>query len=99
MSNFDKPYVNKPNKGSIVPVSVKTNPKSPDYKGNARIDLSQFDVVDGMIDISISGWKETTQSGKPRLSLTISKPWKKEDQQGGYQQPQQSQENDDDIPF
>lgn len=99
MSNFDKPYVNKPNKGSIVPVSVKTNPKAPDYKGNARIDLSQFDVVDGMIDISISGWKETTQSGKPRLSLTISKPWKKEDQQGGYQQPQQQPENDDDIPF
>ena len=98
MATYDKPYVNKPNKGSIVPVAVKTNPKSPDYKGNARIDLSQFEVVDGMIDISISGWKETTQSGKPRLSLTISKPWKKEDNQGGYQ-PKQQPENDDDIPF
>ena len=96
---FDKPYVNKPNKGSIVPVSVKTNPKSPDYKGNARIDLSQFEVVDGMIDIAISGWKETTQSGKPRLSLTISKPWKKEDNQGGYQPKQQPENDDSDIPF
>ena len=98
MATYDKPYVNKPNKGSIVPVAVKTNPKSPDYKGNARIDLSQFEVVDGMLDIAISGWKETTQSGKPRLSLTISKPWKKEDNQGGYQ-PKQQPENDDDIPF
>ena len=99
--DYKKPFEHKPNKGSIIPIPVKQNPKAPDYKGSARIQLSDFEVVNGCIDISIAGWKETMANGKPRLSLQISKPWVPEDKpKTNYSRTQEKQDDlDEEIPF
>ncbi|CAB4134812.1 hypothetical protein UFOVP274_66 [uncultured Caudovirales phage] len=95
-----KPFEHKPNSGSIIPIPTKQNPKAPDYKGSARIKLSDFEVVNGCIDIDIAGWKQTTPSGKPRLSLLIQKPWKPENKTAGYSRTQEKQDDlDEEIPF
>jgi hypothetical protein len=73
---YDTPFVNKPPYGSLKAAKAKTNPKQPDYYGGLAIDVSQFDIVDGVIQLSLSGWKKPSPTdGSTFLSLQASKPW------------------------
>jgi len=75
---YDKPFENKAPYGSLFAAKAKTNPLSPDYYGDVMIDVSQFDIVDGKIKISLSGWKKQLTNGTGTfLSLEASKPWVK----------------------
>ena len=97
MATYDKPYVNKPNKGSIVPVAVKTNPKSPDYKGFiiADEDIKKGDKV------KLAVWAKTSQWGE-FLSLSIDRYVPKEGKQVQYPRPAPRKAKgdlDDEIPW
>jgi len=90
---YDKPFENKAPYGSLFAAKAKTNPKAPDYYGDVMIDVSQFDIVDGTIKISLSGWKKQLTNGSGTfLSLQASRPFVK-----GGQAP--AADMDDDIPF
>ena len=90
---YDKPFENKAPYGSLFAAKAKTNPKAPDYYGDVVIDVSQFDIVDGTIKISLSGWKKQLTNGSGTfLSLQASKPFGKGEQSSAA-------DMDDDIPF
>jgi hypothetical protein len=90
---YDKPFENKAPYGSLFAAKAKTNPKAPDYYGDVVIDVSQFDIVDGTIKISLSGWKKQLTNGSGTfLSLQASKPFVKGEQSSAT-------DMDDDIPF
>lgn len=73
---YDKPFENKAPYGSLRATKSKTNPKQPDYYGSLAIDVSQVDIVDGVIQLTLSGWKkESPTDGSTFLSLQASKPW------------------------
>ena len=94
---YDKPFKNKPPYGSLKAAKAKTNPKQPDYYGSLAIDISQFDVEDGVIHLSLSGWKkESSTDGSIFLSLQASKPWVPDEQK---KRPSAPADMDDDIPF
>jgi hypothetical protein len=90
---YDKPFENKAPYGSLFAAKAKTNPKAPDYYGDVVIDVSQFEIVDGTIKISLSGWKKQLTNGSGTfLSLQASKPFVKGEQSTPA-------DMDDDIPF
>jgi hypothetical protein len=90
---YDKPFENKAPYGSLFAAKAKTNPKAPDYYGDVVIDVSQFEIVDGSIKISLSGWKKQLTNGSGTfLSLQASKPFVKGEQSSPA-------DIDDDIPF
>ncbi len=90
---YDKPFENKAPYGSLFAAKAKTNPKAPDYYGDVVIDVSQFEIVDGTIKISLSGWKKQLTNGSGTfLSLQASKPFVKGEQSSPA-------DMDDDIPF
>jgi len=90
---YDKPFENKAPYGSLFAAKAKTNPKAPDYYGDVVIDVSQFEIVDGTIKISLSGWKKQLTNGSGTfLSLQASKPFVKGEQSSAA-------DMDDDIPF
>jgi hypothetical protein len=90
---YDKPFENKAPYGSLFAAKAKTNPKAPDYYGDVVIDVSQFDIVDGTIKISLSGWKKPLTNGLGTfLSLQASKPFVKGEQSSAA-------DMDDDVPF
>ena len=94
---YDTPFINKPPYGSLKAVKAKTNPKSPDYYGKLAIDVSQFDIVDGVIHLSLSGWKkESLTDGSTFLSLQASKPWVPDEQKKRLSAPA---DMEDDFPF
>ena len=95
---YDKPYEPRPNSGSLFAKKSKTKPTSPDYFGDILIDLSAFQVEDGKIKVSLSGWKKVSATGKQYLSLAASAPREQEQRSygGGYNQPAPT---DDDCPF
>jgi len=94
---YDKPFKNKPPYGSLKAAKAKTNPKQPDYYGSLAIDISQFDVEDGVIHLSLSGWKkESPTDGSTFLSIQASKPWVPDEQK---KRPSAPADMDDDIPF
>jgi hypothetical protein len=90
---YDKPFENKAPYGSLFAAKAKTNPKAPDYYGDVVIDVSQFEIVDGTIKISLSGWKKQLTNGSGTfLSLQASKPFVKGEQSSAA-------DMDDDVPF
>ena len=91
---YDKPFENKAPYGSLFAAKAKTNPKAPDYYGDVVIDVSQFEIVDGSIKISLSGWKKQLTNGSGTfLSLQASKPFVK-----GEQRQSTPADMDDDFP-
>ena len=93
---YDKPFQNKPPYGSLRAAKAKTNPKQPDYYGSLAIEVGQFDVVDGIIHLSLGGWKkESPTDGSIFLSLQASKPWVPD---GQKKQPSAPADMDDDFP-
>ena len=96
---YDKPYEQRPNSGSLFAKKSKTKPTSPDYFGDILIDLSAFQVEDGKIKVSLSGWKKVSATGKQYLSLAASAPREQEQRSygGGYNQP--APVDDDSCPF
>lgn len=87
---MEKEYTNKAPYGSLFASKSKTNANAPDYFGEVVIELSQFDVVDGAVRISLGGWKKPLSSGNGTyLSLRASKPFVKT----------QAVEDDEDVPF
>ena len=96
---YDKPFQNKPPYGSLKAAKAKTNPKQPDYYGSLAIDVGQFDVVDGIIHLSLSGWKkESSTDGSIFLSLQASKPWVPDGDKKPAR-PSTPADMDDDFPF
>lgn len=78
------------NSGTLFATKVKKNPKSPDYYGDATIDLGALGIGSGKHKIKLSGWKKTTSKGS-FLSLSLSK---FEDRQAEPQvTPQQTEED------
>ena len=92
---YDKPYEEKPNSGSFFANKTKTNPKAPDYRGKVLLDLSAFEVVNGMVTVELAGWKQTAKSGLTYLQIKAQKPREQQAQQA----PQQTEELDDEIEF
>ena len=65
----NKEYVNS---GSLFVSKVKKNPKSPDYYGDALIDLDALGIGKGKHKIKLSGWKRTSsKNGTTFLSLSL----------------------------
>lgn len=81
------------NSGTLFSNKVKKNAKSPDYFGDATLDLSALGIGSGKHKIKLSGWKKTSSKGTSFLSLSISK---FEDRQA---EPQAEPEKDEDVPF
>ena len=94
---YDKPYEPRPNSGSLFAKKSKAKPTSPDYFGDLLIDLSGFQVENGKIKVSLSGWKKVSSTGKQYLSLAASAPREQEQRSGGYNQP--APVDDDSCPF
>ena len=80
------------NSGALFSVSVKKNPKQPDYRGDITLSLSDFKVEDGKIRVALAGWKREYKEGKTFLSIAGS-------QFEEYKRDQPKEEKDDDIPF
>ena len=97
---YDKPYEVKPNTGSLRKTDVKKTQESPDYYGSFKLDLNSLEVVNGMIEFKLSGWKSVDKSGKSYLSLKLNN-WKPDQEQAPKAPQAQPQfpEQDDDIPF
>jgi uncharacterized protein (DUF736 family) len=64
-------YETRPNTGALFAVKAKKSPKGPDYTGNMLVDLNTLTVVDGKVEIKISGWKKTAKTGSSFLSLAV----------------------------
>lgn len=90
-------YEQRPNNGTLFANKSKTKPNSPDYSGTLTIDVNSLEVVNGVANVRIAGWKKQGSSGSTFLSLSISNM-----QQSGSSQSTQSKsmaDLDDDIPF
>lgn len=72
--SYDTKYEMKPNNGSLFACKTKLSEKSPDYQGTVLIDLSEFEIVDNQITVSLGGWKKQWAEGT-YLSLKASKVW------------------------
>jgi len=93
---YDKPFENKAPYGSLFASKAKTNPKAPDYYGDVVIDLGQFEIVDNMVKIALSGWKKPLTNGSGTfLSLQASKPFVK----GEQRQAPPADDDEDSMPF
>lgn len=79
------------NSGALFSVTVKKNPKQPDYRGDITLTLSDFKVENGKIRVNVAGWKREDRNEKTFLSLTCS-------QYEEYKK-QTKEEKDDDFPF
>jgi len=95
---MDKKFDSKPNNGALFSVKSKTNANQPDYRGDVLIDLSTFKQENGMIMVSLSGWKKTSKNGNVFLSLQAQKPYVKDEQEAPRVR-QDQHIDDDDIPF
>lgn len=72
----EKKYETLPNTGTLFAEVSKTNPRAPDFRGEALIDVSKFEVVDGKVRMQIGGWKKKTKDGRTWLSISFSPPYK-----------------------
>jgi len=92
---YDKPFETKPNTGVLFASKSKTSEKQPDYNGNLLIDLSEFEVVDNQVNVSLGGWKNTMGNGATYLRISASKPWVKEESGSAFKRTSET----DDVPF
>lgn len=74
---MEKKFEVRPNTGALFAVKVKVNPLQPDYRGDLLINLSHYEIVDGQITVSLSGWKKPFTGGT-FLSLQAQKPYSKD---------------------
>jgi hypothetical protein len=95
--NYDKPYQPRPNSGSLFAKKSKAKPTSPDYFGDILIKVSDYQIINGEIKVSLSGWKKVSATGKQFLSLAASAPRDEQIPQNNYNQP--SPVDDDSCPF
>ncbi len=92
-------YEPKPNRGTLFPNDYKTDEKQPDWRGDIFLDqtlLSRLLNGEPLLKLSLSGW-ENTSSGKKRMSIQASEPFKP----GRIMQPPDAPASmdDEDIPF
>jgi|CryBogDrversion2_4_1035264.scaffolds.fasta_scaffold15832_2 uncharacterized protein (DUF736 family) len=85
-------YEQKPNSGVLFSNKVKKSPKAPDYQGDITIDTRLFKQEDGLIKVSLGGWKKTSSNGNTFLSLAASVPYQKD-------APKQETHVDEDVDF
>lgn len=80
MSEYDNT-----NTGALFKNNKKAD-NHPDYKGKINIEGKDWDIA---------GWIRTSKAGNTYMSMKISEPWKKEEQQVEQQQ----EDLNDPIPF
>jgi len=91
-----------PNFGKLFSNPIKNKPTSPDYSGKLMVDVRSLNVVDGIAEISLVGWKKQSKTGSTFLSLMVSKPRESELPNKSYttRTPAKNlEEMDDDLPF
>jgi hypothetical protein len=91
-----------PNFGKLFSNPIKNKPTSPDYSGKLMVDVRSLNVVDGLAEISLVGWKKQSKTGSTFLSLMVSKPKEDAQPKPTYQTrtpAKNLEEMDDDIPF
>ena len=93
-------YKHKPNRGSLLPNDYKeAGDNRPDSKGKG---LCECPFCHKTWKVDIAGWREMTQDGTPRLSLSFTpvtyKPDERADTKGGTAEEERGA-GDDDIPF
>lgn len=81
------------NSGTLFASKVKKNANSPDYYGDALIDLGALGIGSGKHKIKLSGWKKTSSKGTTFLSLSVQKFEERQSEQ------QSAPEQDEDVPF
>jgi uncharacterized protein (DUF736 family) len=82
-------YEQKPNTGVMFPNEHKKSESHPDWRGDVFIDktflIDQMDKSkDSMVKIAVSAWSKTAKSGKDYMSLSVSEPWVKKDDDVPY---------------
>ena len=91
-----------PNFGKLFSNPTKLKPNSPDYSGSIMIDVRSLNVVDGIAEVKLVGWKKEANTGRKYLSLMVSKPMESELPNKSYttRTPAKNLEDmDNDIPF
>lgn len=79
------------NSGTLFSNSVKKSEKSPDYSGDALLDLSALGIGTGKHKLAIAGWKRvSSKTGKSFLSIVFSIPKEKTES---------APQKDEDVPF
>ena len=94
-------YEPKPNKGTLWPNDYKTDEKHPDWKGDIFLDqalLRRLLNGEPLLKLSISGW-DNTSSGKKRISIQASEPFKPAQSPRPVQPPPMDAMDDSEIPF
>ena len=100
--SYDKPYVPKPNTGSLFANKEKAKPNSPDYRGEVLVNVADLEVVNGVAKVKLSGWKTTASTGLVYLYLMVDT-WQPDPNYKKQEQPRQRAasvaDEQDDIPF
>src|SRR5262245_30337378 len=69
-------YQHKQNRGSMFENGHKTKEKQPDFTGSVNVDGTIY---------WLNGWKELTQSGKKRISVSVQRQDEQRQSNGGQQ--------------
>lgn len=82
-------FEQKPNSGALFTNDQKKSENHPDWRGDIHVDktflIEQMDKSSGaLVKLSISAWSKTAKSGKDYLSLSVSEPWVKKDDDVPY---------------
>jgi hypothetical protein len=96
-------YKPKANNGTLWPNEYKKAENHPDLRGDIYIDLQLLKdewpkAVDGMLKISISGWKKVI-AGKDCVSISSAAPYVKPAESAPAPAPAAPADFDEDIPF
>lgn len=106
-------YTPKPNSGTLWTNDYKRQQNQPDMRGDAFLDRSFLRGLldrssEDLIKVSIAGWNKTTNNGRSYMSLSVSEPYEKpnQDSQQTYQQSYQQKkppslppQEEEEIPF
>lgn len=82
-------FEQKPNSGALFTNDQKKSDNHPDWRGDIHVDktflIEQMDKSSGsLVKLSVSAWSKTAKSGKDYLSLSVSEPWVKKDDDVPY---------------